>query len=69
MSAVRQAPAARATQTRLPWWAVTLAAAGFAVLFCLLGSPASADTPAAGGTGSLARVLQLVEHSFVHRAP
>ncbi len=62
------------SQTRLPWWALTLPVAVFVTLFCLLASPASADgdRPAgASGSGSgggsvVVRVVQLAQH-VAHR--
>ncbi|MEU5053653.1 hypothetical protein [Streptomyces sp. NPDC021096] len=59
-------------QTRLPWWALALPAAAFVALFSLLASPASADSGESGpgsGGGTVARVVQLVQHSAARLAP
>lgn len=56
-------------QTRLPWWALALPAAAFVALFSLPASPASADSGPGSGGGTVARVVQLVQHSAARLAP
>ncbi|MEU5431049.1 hypothetical protein AB0H73_36345 [Streptomyces olivoreticuli] len=52
-------------QTRLPWWGLVLPAVAFVTLFLLLSSPASAESgTTTGATGSLARVVQFVQHTL-----
>ncbi|GAA0489619.1 hypothetical protein ABZ951_17595 [Streptomyces sp. NPDC046215] len=68
MSAGTKARTTGTVQTRLPWWALALPAAAFVALFVLLAAPASAHSGSSPGAGgSLARVVELVQHSLGDR--
>ncbi|MEV4443472.1 hypothetical protein AB0K09_31660 [Streptomyces sp. NPDC049577] len=53
-------------QTRLRWWALALPLVAFAALFSLMSGPASAASGTPHGGSSLARIIQVVQHSVLH---
>ncbi|MCQ8771415.1 hypothetical protein V7793_35185 [Streptomyces sp. KLMMK] len=57
-------------QTRLPWWALALAAAAFTVFCTLLAAPATADSgPDPAASGTVARVVAFVRLALGEEAP
>lgn len=56
-------PAARAAQTRLPWWAVVLPAVAFAVLLTLITGGQDAHA-AAGAPSGLEQLLELLRNTL-----